>query len=258
MQMSCFLQIILTPRIYISTGTIINLIQEATIMYIKKGQKLKMRHLAFTALAGLSGFSHSALATTLFEDALQSQSDLSQWSTGSSGFITTAPDGSNALTFNTFNAITTLTTFTSSTGSFTLSFDLMGNCGQTSGCGALINASANTANYGWILADTPYSSGSIGVTQIPDTINGTWEQVTYTFSGASTNLGLDVYYGAPNLANDSVFFQNIVLTDNAAGVAINTLSVSPITSPAGVPLPSSLLMFASGLLGLASFRRKLA
>jgi len=230
-------------------------------MYIKSGLKLHMRHFVFTALAGLSGFTHSALATTLFEDALQSQTDLNQWSTGSSGFITTAPDGSNALTFNGSDAITTLSAFTSTTGSFTISFDLMGNCGQTSGCGALINASANSLNYGWILADTPYSSGSVGVTQIPDTTNGTWEQVSYTFSGASTTLGLNVYYGAPNLANDSVFFQNVVLTDNSAGAAINTLTVAPllnIGSLAAVPLPPSLLMFASGLLGLASFRKKLA
>jgi hypothetical protein len=225
-------------------------------MYIKSNLKLKMRHLTFTAFAGLFGLTHAAFANTLFEDALQSQNDLSQWSTNSSGFITTTPDGSgNALTFNGSNAITTLDTFTSSTGSFTLSFDLMGNCGQSSGCGALINASANTDNYGWILADTPYSSGSVNVTQIPDTTNGTWEHVTYTFSGSSTNLGLNVYYGAPNLANDSIFFQNVVLTDNSAGAAINTLTVSSL---AAVPLPPSVLMFASGLLGVATFRRKLA
>lgn len=226
-------------------------------MYIKSSLKLKMRYLAFTALAGLSGVTHTALATTLFEDALQSPSDLSQWNTGSSGFITTAPDGSQGLTFNGSNAITTLNTFASSTGSFMLSFDLMGNCGHVSDCGALINASAKTTDYGWILADTHYGS----VLQIPDTTAGTWEHVTYTFSGVDTTLGLNVYYAAPNLTKDSVFFQNIVLTDNSTGAAINTLSVTPlaaVTSLAAVPLPPSMLMFASGLLGFTAFRKKTA
>ena len=239
------------------TGTIINLNQLVAIMFIKSSPKLKMCQLAFTALLGVCGFTQTALATTLFDDTLQSQNDLSQLSSGS-GFIAIAPDGSNALTFTGSSIISTLSTFTSTTGSFTVSFDLLGNCGQTSGCGAMINASANPFNFGWMLADTPYSNGSVGVTQIPDTINGVWEQVSYTFSGTSTNLGLEQYYGAPNLAfgsTKSIFFKNLVLTDNSVGTAINTLTVSPV---AAVPLPPSLLMFASGLLGLVALRRKIA
>ena len=83
--------------------------------------------------------SSRASATTLFSDAFQNTTDLSSWTPGlGDAVIATAPDGSHGLSFNGIEEngdINTNSVFTSSTGSFTVSFDIYGNCGHTSGCG---------------------------------------------------------------------------------------------------------------------------
>ena len=201
--------------------------------------------------AFLLGMTSMADATVLFSDSLQT--DLSQWQplpAGNSGSaaIASAPGGGNALTFGHWWAggdIFTQNTFTSATGSFTLTFDFLGNCGHTSQCGAFVFASAVPVALGSILlSDTPYTA----VTQFPDSIDS-WEQISYTFAGTSTNLGLELWYGSANFSPDSAYFRNMVLTDNAVGTPIGTLSVS-------VPEPSTWAMMLLGFCGIGFMLRK--
>jgi len=190
------------------------------------------------------GFSPISQATVLFQDTFQT--DLSQWTTNY-GEIAVAPDGSNALTFSNPTAYGDLLSnnvFNSSTGSFTLSFDVLGNCGATSGCGGFVQAT----NTGWILSDSPFR----GIAQFPDGTN--WVQVSYTFSGNSTGLGFEIWNGAPNAQPQSVFFQNLVLTDNPTANAIGNLSITPVV-PA-VPVPAALPLFASALLGFVGLNMR--
>jgi hypothetical protein len=194
----------------------------------------------------------------LFEDSLQT--NLNQWvpvsicnsappvscppggSPGSTdtAAIIAAPGGGNALTFGAFTYqgdIQTLNSFTSSTGSFTLSFDFLGNCGNPSKCGGFVNASAGPPFYnGWLLSDTPYDDGIYGVIpQIPDT--GSWEHVTYTFAAPSPiYLALEILHYTGYSGPDTAWFKDMELTDDPDNVPPGTFTVSatePVTNQFG-------------------------
>lgn len=187
-------------------------------------------------------------ATTLYTNALQTQVDFSTWrSTKGDAEIGTAPDGSRALTFNGTTSGGDVyadggSLFASHTGSFTLSFEVLGHCGaQTSGCGAFVYASGAQGHVGgWILADTPYFSLPT-FAQTPSQ----WQQVRYTFGGGSTDLGFENWVASPHAGPYSFFIRNVVLTDNAEQAAIGSLSVS------AVPEPGRWLLMGLGLLALA-------
>jgi len=223
--------------------------------------------LTIAAVFAVFAVPNASADKVLFSDSLQST--LSQWgpvgtplsgppgNTGSA-VITGDPLGDgNALTFGktTYQGdIETLSSFTSGTGLFTLTFDFLGTCGHTSGCGGFINASAGPGPFlnGWVLSDTPYFDGIYGaIHQIPDT--GNWEQVTYTFAVTGPiYLSLETWEFSANSGADTAWFKNIVLTNDSSSVPAGSFSVT------GVPEPATLSMLAFGMLSVGFVRRRKA
>jgi len=213
------------------------------------GQKMnKKTLLAAAALCIAATNVEPSRATTLFQDTFQT--DLSQWTTGS-GVIVSAPGGGNALTFTQTRLggdIFTVNAITSGTGSFTISFDFLGNCGYSSGCGGFVGASNTTPSPDglFIVSDTPFG----GIPQFPDT--GSWEHVSYTVGtvSGSTTLALEMWASAPHAAANSVYFRDMVVTDNPNGTLVGTFDISAVSA---TPLPSTWLMLLSGFVGLGYF-----
>ncbi len=210
--------------------------------------------LAVAALLGSLAGTLPARATTLFTDSFQGM--LNQWSNPiNGGVIVTAPDGSNALTFNVLQSgnsvLTTQSSFTSSTGLFTLTFDIYANCGHTSQCGAFFRASgAQTSADGWVLSDTTFYS----VALFPDAPN--WETVSYTFAGSTTTLGIEdttSLYAQPYPSAAAIYVRNLTLTNDPNGVANGTVTVTSAQS--SVPEPLSLAVLGAGFAGLGVLRR---
>jgi hypothetical protein len=198
-----------------------------------------------------------ASATVLYSNQLQTPDDFSSWlSTKGDAVISTAPDGSDGLTFTGVTSHGDVYAngghpFSSDTGSFTVSFEIYGNCGQhTSGCGAFLWASGATSSAGgWLLADTIYS----GLTSF-EVNPGQWEKVTYTFAGNSTDLGFENWMGSTYAAPYSFYIRNLVLTNNSDHTDLGTLSVTPVAAP--VPEPATWGLMASGLVLTSVLRRK--
>jgi hypothetical protein len=198
-------------------------------------------------------FAPAAHSSVLFSDSFQN--DLSQWTAGG-GVISAAPDGHNALSFNRTwgnGDIFTNNSFSSSKGSFTLSFDLMGNCGATSGCGAFVGAFGSISYYDpatWIVSDTPYAQTA----QAPDSTDKTWNRVSLTFASTNARLMLEDWQGSPNAAPHSFFMRNLVLTDNPTNVAVGTLTVSPVPEAE----EWAMMLLGLPLMGWVARHRKIA
>jgi hypothetical protein len=182
------------------------------------------------AVVGLTLVSPAA-ATVLFSDSLQST--LGAWAVLHDDVsIVPAPGGGNAATWSATEGggdLTTLNTFTSGTGSFTVTFDTYGNCGHITNCGLFVADTAPQVPVaGWILADTSFASAAV----FNDRNNG-WEQVSYTFGGSTISLGFENWLGSLYSGPNSFYLRNVALTDNSAGVAVGTLSVTAtVTVPA--------------------------
>ncbi len=208
---------------------------------------------AFACAAFICGVAASATAANsavLFSDDFQT--NLNQWERAQGGnytgtaAIVAVPGGGNALTFGSTTGsgdIQAIQTFSSSTGTFTLTFDVICN-GHSSGCGATVGN-----NNGW-LADSP----GAGVTFADTSKN--WEQVSYTFkAGNNYQLAIEDWWSASSSGADSFYLKDLTLTDNSVGTAVNTLTVTPI--PTAVPEPSTWTLMLAGFagLGFASYRR---
>ena len=189
-----------------------------------------------------------ALATVLFSDSLQGT--LAAWTVANHDVsIVAAPGGGNAATWSQTVTGGDLYTssFSSGTGSFTVTFDTFGNCGQTTACGVFLADTAPAVPVeGWILADENYAYAAVF-----DDRNGGWEQVSYTFAGSATVLDFENCCHSAN----AFYLRNVVLTDNSAGAAIGTLTVTDLN---GVPEPSTwaMMMLGLGSLGATALLRK--
>lgn len=209
--------------------------------------------LLLTASGGLSAAPVSA--SVLFSDSLQGT--LSNWTdTYHDVSIVAAPGGGKAATWSSVEGggdLFTNSSFSSSTGSFTVSFQVYGNCGHTSECGLFL-ATAPPYTDDWVLSDTPYSDPTYGqIANFPE-INQGWEEVSYTFGGSSIYLDFEDWAGSSYSGANSFYLRDIVLTNNPNGITVGTLT----TSPVAVPEPSTWAMMIAGLagLGLAVFRSR--
>ena len=187
----------------------------------------------------------TAPAVTLFSENFES--DLSAW-TGKSGGnhhgqIVSDPldSGNKVLNFTALNAggdIFTATTFDSTTSDdFILSFYYLGldtGSGTPDNLGGFIGYSEGLpGSHHWL-----GGTGGGYPDLLPDT--GQWEQVIIPFTvGGNIHLMLEDFSGSGGIAGDA-YFDNIVLTDLKG------------TSP--VPVPGTILLFSTGLAGLAGVR----
>jgi hypothetical protein len=197
----------------------------------------------------------SATPQLLFSDTFQG--NLDQWVTNDHGIIVPDPlvTGGNALAFSALNAGGDLWSPVipgTSAGVFTLGFYVLGDCGQTSGCGAFFGIQQVSGGEHWITADTAFPGL---VSQFADT--GAWEWVTVSFTATSAfQVKFEDYAGSPNAygyteaGGASVYFKDLQIY---AG------DVSPsgpvLDSGSDVPEPASIAILGSALAGLGMMLR---
>jgi hypothetical protein len=199
----------------------------------------------FLAILLLASASISNASTLFFEDF---ETGLSQWDDTYQGFnaqtvVDPLNSGNQVLNFTALRGggdLFSSNAFTSTTsGSFILSFDYLGTCGN-SNCGGFIGISANAGagSHSWLGGTTsPYAD------LLPDT--GVWEHVSIAFSSPlnAIHLMLEDWSGSGGTAGDA-FFDNIMLTD-ANGPTLSS-----------IPVPAAVFLFAPALLGFLGLRRK--
>lgn len=180
-------------------------------------------------------------ATSIFVDNFQT--DLNQWApgqgnTGTASIVSNPLGAGNALTFGQATAhidIITQSTFGSAGGTYTLTFDYLGTCGQ-SNCGLFVYDYVNSTS---LVSDFSYNA----LLQVAAT--GQWQSVSVAFAAIGPiGLGLEDWNGDYNPANTYQGPRPVVYLRN--------MQVSE------TPIPAALPLFATGLgaLGLLRWVRK--
>ena len=194
----------------------------------------------------------AAHATVLFSDTFQG--NLSEWAIQGSGVIVPDPldPSENALAFTRLGSGGDLWSPVipgTGAGTYTLGFYVLGDCGESSGCGAFFGIQTVASGEHWLAADTSW--GGL-VDQFPDT--DTWEWVTFTFTADSAfQVKFEDFVGSPNAyaytagGGASVYFKDLQLYTGAV-------------SPSGpeldnVPEPASAALLTPAILGLLALRR---
>ncbi len=207
-------------------------------------------------------FGNPASAITLFFEDFES--DMSNWfGTGGgshNGIIVPDPLGgsNNVLTFTATNAagdIFTQDTFSSQGNRYNLSFDFLGTCNGPD-CGGFIGFSKGMpSSHGWFNYSYPMGSSAgwqhVSIDFTPGDANamiaGSPHYIYYNNAGGlfSANdpihIMVEDWYGPGGPAGDA-FFDNILLTDGSG--------------PSPAPEPSTLLLLATGVLGLLGYARR--
>ena len=155
------------------------------------------------------------------------------WSFNDSSITVTDPlQGDSALSFAQLIGSGDLesNSITSTTGKFFVSIDYLGTCGN-SDCGGFFWNSLT----GWVGTNPSY----------PDLLvdDGTWTTYTVELTGSSLNIHFEDWVGSGGAVGDA-FFDNIVISDTS------------FEETRSVPEPSTLAIFALGIIGLASRRIK--
>lgn len=194
-----------------------------------------MKFSSLTAIVVASlGLASQASSAILFADNFQT--NLSQFSSNTSGVIVAAPvGGGNALSFTQTiggGDIFTANTFSSPTGNFHISFEYLGTCGASS-CGGFLgfNNPAET----WLAGSGNYPTAH------PITETGGWQTISFDFASSSPiRLKLEDFTGANDGgAANNVYFRNLVLSG-------------------AVPEPASWALMIAGfaMTGVAARRRR--
>ncbi len=167
-----------------------------------------------------------------FEDF---ETGLSQWTTNYSGVIVDDPlENDKALSFTSTNWAGDIISqqISNPSGNYILSFDYLGTC-LDNDCGGYIGYEPGDS---WL--------GGTGADGVPDLLldTGEWEHVVINFSAPTTlSLQLEDFRDSGSTAGDA-FFDNILLTD--------------ANGPSSVPVPATVWLFGSGLLGLIGVARR--
>ena len=190
-------------------------------------------------ILSVSWFGNIANAGIIFQDDFENGFSSDWLTTGTSLIIDDPLETDKALTFpfttSGYNASISLTGL--SFGDYTFSFDYLGTCGGQD-CGGSIRTEIDNAYKGYIGSHTGHNGYLSNL--LMDT--GGWGDYEDTFIGVSSSLffSFQDWTGAArgNTPRDA-FFDNIV-----------------ITNVTDVPEPTTLAIFALGLMGLASRRFK--
>jgi PEP-CTERM motif len=109
--------------------------------------------------------------------------------------------------------------------------------------------SLNAYNFGSFETDAGFLTQGIDPSQITRSMDGSF--LTFTFSGPDNDL-------APGTFSDFLVIQTNATSFSPGGVSLQggPSGNGPGSQPSAVPEPSSLILFGSGLLGLAVFAKK--
>jgi hypothetical protein len=207
--------------------------------------KLSNRNLLAGLIVAMASFSGAAQATTLFSESFEG--NLSDWTSMSkTAEIVAAPGGGKALAFvGTYGGgdLVSKAELSSTTGKYTVSFDLEGNCGHTSQCGFFFGVGRfPVPQAGWLLADT-----SFDINKVFPVSKGGWERVSLTFAaGDNIQLDLEDWNGSAHAGPKSFYIRDLQVTNDPNHLAAGALTVT------GVPEPSSWALMLAGFAAIGA------